>query len=157
MKNKILILTNSEDGEHTEDVVGDLIRKGAAVFRLDVDRLANGEIKLAVEVAKEGRCSLIDNEQQCSLNTVQSIWYRRPNNFNFRISDTVQKEYADKEMKALLRSMYELVPRDVRWINHPLRLIGSRNKLAQIRFTTRAGIKVPATIVSNDPSKVLQF
>lgn len=46
---------------------------------------------------------------------------------------------------------------DCDWVNHPQYLILSSRKLGQIAMATRLGIAVPETLVSNDPTEVVDF
>ena len=46
MKDTILVLTNSEDGVHSDIVISKLLQAGETVFRMDSDRLASGSLQV---------------------------------------------------------------------------------------------------------------
>lgn len=82
MKNTILVLTNSKDGEHSNIVITKLRDRGEKVFRFDVDKIGLGsEVELLVNNEKF-ECTLFnENKNTLRLPDVKSIWYLRPNRF----------------------------------------------------------------------------
>lgn len=44
-----------------------------------------------------------------------------------------------------------------RWVSHPLATRLAENKLVQLRAAQRAGLRIPATLVSQEPARIRQF
>lgn len=157
MKDFILVLTNSQDGCHSDVVIAKLKSRGQNVFRFDVDKIAQGEVKINYSAGVRGvDCRLSCFDQELSLNDIQSIWYRRPNHFNLQFTDSVQKAYAESETKSFLDGLWEIVP-NIFWFNNPKSLERARKKIFQLQLAEKIGFKIPETIVTNDSEKVKEF
>lgn len=154
----ILALTNSLDGEHSESVINRLIDRGAAVVRLDVDRIATGAVRLLFDGRNDNsEVTITTPEAQCLSNSIKSVWYRRPNRFNLEIRDNIQKQFAEEELKTFLEGLYLSLPPQVFWLNHPIALERARKKTIQIQLAQQLGLKVPQTIITNDPEAARNF
>jgi glutathione synthase/RimK-type ligase-like ATP-grasp enzyme len=157
MKKYILILTNSADGEHTESVVTKLRERGQHIFRLDVDRLAAGEIKIYFRANDNAfTFELYSGNEVISSSDVKSVWYRRPNFFNLQIKDVVQKRYAEDEISNFLEGLW-LTLTGVFWLNNPRNLESARRKIYQLKLAKEIGFQIPRTIVTNDVTEVREF
>jgi len=153
----VLVLTNSQDGTHSDVVVEKLRRRGAQVFRLDVDRLAAGEIKASFRAGLAGnKFEFRSGSEAISSEEVKSVWYRRPHFFNFSIGDPVQKGYAEKEMDSFLGGLWVTL-RDAFWVNDPAKLDLARKKVFQLALARELGFMVPRTLISNNPAEVRDF
>ncbi|MBI4993557.1 hypothetical protein HZC33_01175 [Candidatus Wolfebacteria bacterium] len=157
MKEAILILTNSEDGKHTDVVLEKLQQADQNVFRFDSDRFANGEIIIDFE-NNHRRCefAMYSHDQVINSRNIKSVWYRRPNHFNLQIQDLVQRNYAEQEIKNLLDGLWTMVP-DIFWLSNPKSLEQARKKLFQLKLARELGFLIPETIVTNDPNRVHEF
>lgn len=157
-RNKIIVLTNSEDGIHSESVINKLEDQGEYVFRFDVDKIATGEISIDFFKKSDGYSFLIEskNGQNVYPWEIKSIWYRRPNHFDLGISDQVQKDFAEKELKEFLDGIW-FFNKDVFWMNNPQKLELARKKVFQLQLANRLGFLTPKTLISNNPDKVLKF
>lgn len=155
MKDTVLILTNSQDGEHSDAVVSKLKQRGYSFFRLDVDRLASGELKIKF-FAGDGDFgfSVYSEGSVLKSQNVKSVWYRRPNEFNLAIQDAVQKEFAEDELSSFLEGLW-LSLRNVFWINDPHKLERARKKIFQLKVAQEVGFRIPLTVVTNDPKEAL--
>lgn len=157
MKNTVLILTNSTDGEHTESVVKHLRDRSESVFRFDVDSLAQGDIGLFVQY-KKGSFSFTLESENGTLESadIKSVWYRRPNTFDFSIKDREQKSFAERELKILLEGLWQSLEH-VFWMSNPRNLENARKKVHQLRLAQQLGFTIPETIVTNKPAEVKSF
>lgn len=155
MRDTILVLTNSEDGDHTDSVIAGILKRGKKVFRFDSDKFSTGETKVIVRAENEISFALASPEGSIESKDIGCVWYRRPNHFIFDIQDQVQKRYAEAETKAFLEGLWRLT--DAFWVNHPAALESARDKVLQFRLALGLGLKVPKTIITNDPTIAREF
>lgn len=153
----VLVLTNSQDGEHTASVVEKIHRLGGKVFRLDVDILSRGDVKIIFS-ANSTRWGFVlqTQDEKVRFDEIKSVWYRRPNFFNFQINDPVQKHFAETELKNFLEGLWYGL-QEAFWMNRPHNLERARKKLYQLKIAREIGFLIPDTIVTNDPEKVKKF
>lgn len=154
---KILVLTNSGDGEHTDIVLGHLEAFGVEFFRLDTDLLAKGNTTLEMNGDSVSFLfSFFNGHSKIFSHEIGSVWYRRPNFFESSIKDEIQKKHAEKEIENLLEGLWRSVP-NVFWLNKPTSLDFVRKKIPQLQIASLVGLSVPRTIVTNDPIKAKEF
>ena len=156
MDNVILVLTNSEDGEHSESVISKLLQRGENVFRFDADRFSTGETTIAFSHNPEN-LTISDGHTSIRGRDVKSVWYRRPNHFNLSIRDPVQKNHAEKESRSFLDGVWALLEQEQRayFLSKPSSIERARRKLLQLQLARQYGIRIPKTVVTNDPREVL--
>jgi len=158
MKDTILILSNSEDGKHTDVVVEKLYKANQKVFRFDSDRFANGELVVEFKAnCHECGFTMRFGNQILDSKNIKSVWYRRPNHFNLQIQDPVQCRYAEEEIQIFLNGLWATISLDVFWLSNPRSLEQARKKLFQLKLARELGFLIPETIVTNDPNRVREF
>lgn len=158
MRDAILVLTNTEDGMHTDSVVQRLQKIGERVFRFDVDCFTAGEISVLFSAEVSDLKSEFHNENKIlSSRDIKSVWYRRPNNFKLKIEDEVQKSYAERELVMFLNGLWATLPIDVFWVSHPQALELGRKKMLQLCIARELGLRIPRTIITNEPEQVRNF
>jgi hypothetical protein len=158
MNGAVLVLTNTEDGEHTNVVISKLERAGEGVFRLDVDKLASGEIRVLFSANSTGaRFTLLSGNSLLDSKDIKSVWYRRPNHFNLKIKDPVQRSYTERELSTFLDGLWSIVPQRAFWLSYPRSLEHARKKIYQLELAQELGLLIPRTIITNDPEKVKEF
>lgn len=159
MKKVILVLTNSEDGEHSDVVIGRLLERGEDVFRFDTDRFSRGEITISFTPSSDGGdCLICDGKRMISSGDVKSAWYRRPNHFALPLRDLVQKAYAESEIRVFLDAAWHMLEkRDIFFLSKPTAIEMARQKPLQLNLAKRYGMRIPRTIITNDPNRVRQF
>lgn len=158
MKDAILILTNSSDAG--ADLVIERIRES----KVTVHRFNTESFPLQTSMALHrkggkvvGRFSL-DSGNIVDLETVKSVWHRRPRPASVStITHGGVERFIRDEANAALWSFY--TTSDAFWMNPPV--IGSalleHNKLFQLQVAAELGIEVPDTIITNDPSELIEF
>jgi len=157
MKTDILILTNSEDGEHTSVVENKLRARGGRIFRLDVDKLVSGQSSVVMRAgSSDWGFALANTSGKVLSDGIKSVWYRRPNVFNFAISDPIQKRYSERELEMFLEGLW-LGLSDAFWLNSPWKLESARKKIYQLKVAQTLGFVIPRTIVTNNPEEVEKF
>lgn len=158
MKDTVLIVTNACDSS-TEPVIGELEKMGQRFFRFNTETfplyaslilgLKSGE--LTGSVAGEGEESAIN------LGAVKSVWCRRPRKTLIPENLASYGKFIQDEAGVCLWSLYTTL--DALWVNPPLtssRLL-EHNKLYQLWVATRVGLRVPKTIVTNEPDGLISF
>ena len=44
-----------------------------------------------------------------------------------------------------------------KWINHPVAIQNCSNRLKQLKIANKVGLRIPKTIITNDPSAFMKF
>lgn len=157
MKDLILVLTNSQDGKHSSSVISKILEAGRNVFRFDVDKIGKGELKIIFKADSNGmKLDATCFNQTITLDDIGSIWYRRPNYFDFQIKDPIQRGYAESELKSFLDNLWEFTDAAF-WLNNPKSLERARKKIYQLKIAREIGFKIPDTIVTNNPTEAKKF
>jgi glutathione synthase/RimK-type ligase-like ATP-grasp enzyme len=89
----------------------------------------------------------------------QAIWYRRSNHPQAAARDLADPVAAEIVNAATPRALLGTLMDGFRgrWISHPLATQQAENKLLQLRAAQTAGLPVPKTVVSNDPTVIRRF
>lgn len=66
------------------------------------------------------------------------------------------REMCVRESVAALEGFLDAL-HDVRWVNHIQRERAAENKQRQLRIAAQAGLRIPRTLVTNDPAAARQF
>lgn len=99
---------------------------------------------------------LSDERRSVRLEDVQAVYYRRPG--RPVIADTVAEPYttwARNQADAAMLNLLSALP--VRWINNPHHDRVAAHKPQQLVAATRAGLRVPRSILTNDPVTARSF
>ncbi|WP_327369191.1 ATP-grasp ribosomal peptide maturase [Streptomyces sp. NBC_01217] len=100
--------------------------------------------------------TLDDGHRSVRLEDVRSVYYRRPG--RPVIADTVNEPYAtwaQNQADAAMLNLLSALP--VRWINNPHSDRIAVHKPQQLVAATRAGLRVPHSIITNDPEAARAF
>lgn len=153
---KVLVLSNSGDGIHTDIVIEKLQKRSAEVVRLDVDKFATG--KTSVEFSLSGKSDFLLSIDGASYksNFFDSIWYRRPNFFEPSVADPIQREHSRKEIESFIEGLWLSFDSSF-WLSHPLNLEKARRKIFQLKLARELGFNIPSTLVTNNPSAMTSF
>lgn len=147
----VLILT--QDFDPTVDpVVCSLRDRDANVVRVDLSYLPQ-RLTLTASGFGGSRRVLRHREREVDLDALAGVWYRRPTAFEFdeRMSEAEQ-QFARKEathgVGGILRST------DCLWMNRPDLDAVAELKPYQLTLASRLGMRVPRTLLTNDPQEV---
>lgn len=149
----ILIATNKRD--ITVDlIVLELQRRGLSYFRLnteDADKLS-----WSMPGGDPSAIILRDGERAISLAEVTGGYYRRPLPPTPRLDlGPGVSEYVSAEWASLLRSLWNAL--EGRWLNSPYAIQRAEDKPRQLAAARSMGLKVPATLITNDYTEALAF
>lgn len=100
--------------------------------------------------------NLCHGQEQYAMENFCSILYRRPTSYRFveEIS-TDEQEFARLEATRGFEGVLLNLP--CLWLNHPDALRAAEWKPKQLSLAQKVGLRVPATIITNDPQDALQF
>lgn len=156
-RDAVLLLTHSGDFYAVDLVSQALARKDVRPIRFNTD-LFPSSIKLSARAGDE-RAALLLTEaaEQISTAEVRAVWARKL--WSPRMSDDLDERYRAMcvgESVAALEGFFDAL-NDARWINDLARQRDAENKQRQLRLAARAGLRVPRTLVTNDPAAARQF
>jgi MvdC family ATP-grasp ribosomal peptide maturase len=156
-RDAVLLLTHSADFYTVELVEGALTRRGARPFRLNTDRFP-ASAKLSARLGNDGAAHLItDAGVQLSAEEVRAVWARKL--WTPRMEADLDERFRQmcvRESVAALEGFLDAL-RDARWVNNLQRERAAENKQRQLRVAAGAGLRIPRTLVTNDPAAARQF
>ncbi|MEE4490315.1 ATP-grasp ribosomal peptide maturase [Streptomyces sp. BE230] len=139
-------------------VVDQLNRRSVPVMRFDSADFPQN-ISLAADhrpTAPGWEGVLSDERRSVRLGDVRAVYYRRPG--RPVIADTVAEPYttwAQNQADAAMLNLLSALP--VRWINNPHHDRIAAHKPQQLVAAARAGLRVPRSIITNDPAAARSF
>lgn len=157
MSRSIALIVTSKDDAHADAVIAaaNAARLGHAVLRLNTeDFLGNCTVRIT-----DTECAITLADSGCTLDArdVSCVWYRRPIDVDVSHVDPEAQDFARQQATAVLRGLYFLTHDSARWINPLPALHRARIKLQQLRAARDVGFRVPATLVSNSDTEILDF
>ena len=156
-RDAVLLLTHSADFYNVDLVSHALIRRGARAVRFNTD-LFPSSVKLSARAGDERSAQLItETGEQIPTSEVRAVWARKL--WSPRMSDDLDERYRSMcigESAAALDGFLDAL-HDARWINDLQRQRDAENKQRQLRVAARAGLRVPRTLVTNDPAAAREF
>ena len=148
----LFILTNSQDAT-VNFLVSVLEKSGIPSVRLDTDQLLP---RVALSYRLGAPAIRVDSKWYCS-DDIQSIWYRRPEQLtDTRFDNSPETNYTRSEWTEFIECFFAHVEVE-RWVNHPARNARASRKLEQLTTAVRLGLKVPDTLVTQDPEELRSF
>jgi glutathione synthase/RimK-type ligase-like ATP-grasp enzyme len=92
---------------------------------------------------------------------IDSAWLRKPYGFGDvgfveSINDPVQRGLAAKEVTAMLSGLFALL-NDRYWLNNPSSITRAQSKPYQLSLARKIGLKMPDSIITNDPATAKAF
>ena len=153
----ILIVSHLAD-EHTTAVLARLARAGAPAVVLSTARFPR-EIRLSIRHrngAPSTLSALIDGVER-DLAAVRAVWWRRPQPFELdaHIGGEDDRSFALGECHAAISGLWSCL--DAQWMNHPERDEVAARKAWQLKVAAGVGLRVPRTLVTNDPEQAAAF
>jgi glutathione synthase/RimK-type ligase-like ATP-grasp enzyme len=157
MPDTVLIVTNDHD-EHADAVVLELDRRNVPVFRFHPEDFPHA-CSVSIEI-QGGRIQgeLRNANHRVALDDICAAWYRRSRNLYMGgISRTSEK--LDDYVKAQSTATVVAVCASLQtlWVSHPFKLRRGEVKALQLAEASKAGLKVPHTLISNDPAQATTF
>ena len=156
-RDAVLLLTHSGD-YYTVDLVSQaLARRGVRAIRFNTD-LFPSSVKLSARASDERAAQLFtETGEHLSATEVRAVWARKL--WSPRMANDLEERYRSMcvgESVAALEGFLDAL-HDARWINDLERQRTAENKQRQLRLAQHAGLRVPRTLVTNDPASTRQF
>jgi len=153
----VLLLTHSGDF-YTIDLVAEaLARKGARPFRLNTD-LFPSSVKLSARAGDDRSAQLVsETGARVAAEEVRAVWARKL--WVPRMGEDLDERFREmcvRESAAALEGFLDAL-HDAHWVNDLQRERAAENKQRQLRVAAQAGLRVPRTLVTNDPEAARQF
>jgi MvdC family ATP-grasp ribosomal peptide maturase len=156
-RDAVLLLTHSADFYTIELVAEALARRGARPLRLNTDRFP-ASVKLSAR-AGDDRASHLTTDAGAQISTaeIRAVWARKlwPPQMGADLDERF-REMCARESAAALEGFLDAL-HDARWVNDLEREHAAENKQRQLRLATQAGLRIPRTLVTNDPDAARQF
>ncbi len=156
-RDAVLLLTHSADFYTVELVAESLKRRGARPFRLNTERFP-ASVKLSARLGNDRAAHLItDAGARLSAEEVRAVWARRL--WTPRMDEDLDERFREmcvRESVAAFEGFLDAL-RDARWVNDLQREREAENKQRQLRVAAAAGLRIPRTLVTNDPAAARQF
>ncbi len=153
----ILILSNTEDSDHTGAVVNELAKLNKQAFLFTTDTLGTGESNVSLSL-KNGTYSYELSNPSGTIRSqdIVSVWYRRPNVFRIPVQDSVQRKAVEEETKSCLDGLW-LATKKALWVNPVDKLMVARKKTYQLFLANQLGFDIPESVITNNPDLVTSF
>src|SRR6266566_5136168 len=157
MPSTVLIITEELDG-HADAVVLELQRRNVPVFRFHPADFPHA-CSISIEI-QDGRIEgeIINKYHRVAFKDICAAWFRRSQNLlEERPSRTSTKldNYVKVQSMLTLATLYTSL--QTLWVCHPHRLRRAEVKALQLAEASKAGLKTPHTLISNDSAKVAAF
>jgi len=156
-RDAVLLLTHSGDFYTIDLVSHALARRGVRPIRFNTD-LFPSSIKLQDHAGDERTAQLYtETGEQISAAEVRAVWARKI--WSPQMADDLDERYRSMcvtESVAALEGFLDAL-HDARWVNNLQHQRAAENKQRQLRLAARAGLRVPRTLVTNDPVAARQF
>jgi ATP-grasp ribosomal peptide maturase len=155
---RILVLTHDDDP--TADIVlHELNSRGTPFVRCDPGNFP-AALKLTTRLSAGEESwggSLNGAPRGIDLGSVRAVYYRRPSDFRApaglsRSDQVFVTAQARHGLPGVLAGLAE-----VSWVNHPAAMADARVKPYQLAVASRCGLRIPATLITNDPATVGDF
>jgi glutathione synthase/RimK-type ligase-like ATP-grasp enzyme len=157
MPDTVLIITNDHD-EHADAVIAELTRREVPVFRFHPADFPHAcSVSLEIE---DGRVQgeLRTSDQRVTFDEICGAWYRRSGNlYETRLSMTSERldNYVKTQSQATVAALCSVL--DTLWVSHPMTLRRGEVKALQLVNASKAGLKIPHTLISNEPERATTF
>lgn len=155
MKNNILIATEPLD-PHADAVILRMRENGLNPLRLHTeDVLAKSGFSYDfIDGVQNGE--IWTRKESVPIESIRSIWWRRP---KLPVTDPSrpkdESRFIKYEVEHALNGL--LATLDCYWMSDPAKIRAAKWKPLQLTRAVSLGFKVPDTIVSRDPQKILEF
>jgi glutathione synthase/RimK-type ligase-like ATP-grasp enzyme len=149
----VLLITHSADHFTIDRVQAGVARRGHLPIRLDSDRFP-GELRLTTRFSGDAMAlRLRAGEQEWPIGEVTSVWMRRifdpprpPGLTDIEATQCVRESRA--AIEGFLSALHS-----ARWLDPLAHVRAAENKLVQLREAQRAGLRVPRTVIGNEPDE----
>src|SRR3954453_23396460 len=158
MSDTVLMITNDHD-EHADAVGGELTRRGVPVFRFHPADFPHGcSVSIDIEAGRV-HGEIRNSEDRVDFDDIRAAWFRRSGNlYETRLTITSEKleNYVKIQSQGTVSALCSSLQQAL-WVSHPLALRRAEVKALQLVEASRAGLRIPHTLISNDPDRATTF
>jgi glutathione synthase/RimK-type ligase-like ATP-grasp enzyme len=157
MPSIVLIITNEHD-PHADAVVLELHKRNIPVFRFHPDDFPHAS-SISIEI-RDGSIEgeITTSSRKVAFKDICAAWYRRPQSmFIGSVSPTATQldDYVKVQTAVTMRTLYQTL--QTLWVCHPHKLQHADIKALQLAEASKAGLKTPHTLISNQPTRAAAF
>jgi glutathione synthase/RimK-type ligase-like ATP-grasp enzyme len=152
----VIVAVSHVGDNHAAPVLEALRRLGREAVLLDVGELPR-RARISLDYGGRRRAWTLDGPAgPIRARDVTAIWWRRP--LPFVPEPGLHPDHAAFASRQAYEAVAGLATSlDVRWVNEPWRDDAASRKPRQLATAERAGLRVPRTLVTNDPEKARAF
>lgn len=150
----ILILGSCADA-HAAHLENALIQAGVTVDYLDT-RLFPSQLQVSWQPGTQIGCLILSEGNKLSFQDIHSVFWRSLCGIQIPLlEDSNQQRIALNDSVSTLRSLIQACP--ARWINSWQAYQFHQEKPLQLHKVKQLGVKIPKTLISNEPEQVIEF
>lgn len=153
MAGTVLIVTDAFDVT-ADYVVNELDRRGVPIFRFDTADFPQ-QLAMSARLDEDGAGMLRTVHREVKLADVGAVYYRKPSIYQlpYGLSE-VDAQWALREARLGFGGLLSALPV---WLNHPAAIGRAEYKPVQLRAAIASGLRVPRTLLTNDPHATRTF
>lgn len=142
---------------HADVVIAGLEKIGVEAFRINTEDFLDSH---TISWESDAGCVRVSDGYGRSVSLpagILSCYMRRPLPVapHHGLLDAPARAFAASEGESLIESLYALS--GIRWVSSPRDLRAAEPKLPQLRLAQLLGLRVPRTLVTNNPKDALEF
>jgi glutathione synthase/RimK-type ligase-like ATP-grasp enzyme len=162
MDQKRILVLASEADRSIAPVIEKLKGRGAMVSVVFTERFPTS---LGVDISINDRggvtASLADSStgEVIPMRDFHSVWYRHPGKPipHAEITDARARAFVKEECNYTLEGLWKILENDSFWVSKPTSMKYCSYRLNQLAIARNLGFSVPDTLVSNNPSEIVDF
>ncbi|MDT0378397.1 ATP-grasp ribosomal peptide maturase [Streptomyces sp. DSM 42041] len=145
------------DDPTADEVIAELNRRSVPVARLDPGAFPQ-QVTLCAEFGSEGlRGDLFTATRTVGLSQVRSVYWRRPSPYRAGAGlEGEDERWAVEQARYGVGGVLAAIPGAL-FVNHPWRNRDAEYKPAQLGAAAACGMRVPPTLITNDPGRARAF
>ena len=155
----MILMMSPEQDAHTQAVRRCLERMGVAVTVLDLAEFPQQTQVVLNFGARRGsyESHVSDYNRDLDLGECTVVWWRHapPLALHPELTDRLYRSFAYIECQATIAGLWLAL--DAFWVNHPMRSEEAQRKPYQLKVAQQAGFAIPATLITNSPSRARAF
>jgi hypothetical protein len=151
----MILIVSFHDNPHVEAVLQH-VRRPVTVFDV-ADFPSRASLEINFGNGADRLRLVADERREIAIEDVGAVWYRRerPLELDPALTDPTSRLFAWSESTEALTGVWRAL--DCFWMNPPAADEAGQRKVRQLQLARRAGLSVPETLITNDPSAALAF
>ncbi len=154
----ILIISANED-IHAQAVMREMAQRGQ--FRVRMLNLSEFPMRISMNMRLDNNghndFELRFPDRTVRMDEVKAVWWRRPQPFGIppEVKDPAVRHFAMSEAATALQGMWQ--SSRALWVNNIVRDAAAAHKPWQLTLAKKMGLRVPETLITNDPAEAREF